>query len=782
MFIILWFGEKMSLLKISFQTVFILLIISVFSCRDSNTARIDFQDEVPEKVHPVLQMLPIPSGLGVNIHFYKGNENDLKMLEDAGVGIVRMDVSWSGAEKEKGIYDFSHYDQLISDLEKRNIRLLFIIDYGNQFYDEGLAPFSDEARFAYVEFCAAIAERYADKNIIWELWNEPNLDHFWKPKTDVNNYMKWCKAVVPAIRKNDKDGCIIAPATSGFDIPFMETCFKQGLLDLIDGVSVHPYRNANLAPETTANEYNILTNLIEQYKPKGKRIPVISGEWGYSTSLLSRELQGKYIARQWLSNMANNISISIWYDWHDDGKDPQNTEHNFGTVTWDYKPKSAYIALKTLIDQLKGFIPIGRINIDDLNDYVVVFIADDNIKFAAWTTEDQHEIEFDKKVQFSSFVDFLGNFKELPGENKLSVSDGPKYLTLVKPYPDWLQLIVKAFQMNETETENVANAFINNNEKNKYVGQLRESIQQETKIKRNAGFFALNLIAQKVERIPALSLKLYHHILENDADVLNIKKALFALARLSSLKSLEIIRPLLRNPSYSQEIANYYLRLAFELTIQKKFKRAEELLVKAAQFSEHRYSVERVIAKMGENGKKIEAAKLSVLSRKAGFVNSWWIAGPFPNEKNMGSHAKYFPEKNIEFKQVEKFDSLTARWQKVELDGIYAIISLAELFGKKQQVVYAFAELNAPQEMSAKFKIGSNDGVICWLNGKKVHENLIGRKLTVDEDKVDIHLKKGTNKILLKIPNEGGNWEVCLRVCEPNGMPMDINQYLVQNE
>ncbi len=47
-----------------------------------------------EKAHPALQMLPVPAGLGVNIHFYEGNKNDLLMLKESGVGIVRMDVSW----------------------------------------------------------------------------------------------------------------------------------------------------------------------------------------------------------------------------------------------------------------------------------------------------------------------------------------------------------------------------------------------------------------------------------------------------------------------------------------------------------------------------------------------------------------------------------------------------------------------------------------------------------------------------------------------------------------
>ncbi|MEA3364891.1 MAG: hypothetical protein U9Q79_04545, partial [Candidatus Hydrogenedentes bacterium] len=87
--------------------------------------------------HPSLRMKPIPEGTGVNIHFYQGNANDLFMLDESGLGTIRMDISWAGAEKEPGKYDFSHYDKLVADMEARDIRILFIIDYGNPLYDEG---------------------------------------------------------------------------------------------------------------------------------------------------------------------------------------------------------------------------------------------------------------------------------------------------------------------------------------------------------------------------------------------------------------------------------------------------------------------------------------------------------------------------------------------------------------------------------------------------------------------------------------------------------------------
>ncbi len=47
---------------------------------------------------------------------------------------------------------------------------------------------------------------------------------------------------------------------------------------------------------------------------------------------MDEETQAKLLARQWLSNLANDIPLSIWYDWRDDGPDPKEREHHFGMV------------------------------------------------------------------------------------------------------------------------------------------------------------------------------------------------------------------------------------------------------------------------------------------------------------------------------------------------------------------------------------------------------------------------------------------------------------------
>ena len=393
--------------------------------------------------HPSLRMQPVPGGVGVNIHFYQGNANDLFMLDESGLGIIRMDISWAGAEKEPGKYDFNHYDTLVADMEARNVRILFIIDYGNPLYDDGLAPHTDEGRAAYARFCSALAAHFADKPILWELWNEPNIG-FWKPEPNVEDYLAWCKTVVPAIRQADPDACIIGPGTSGFPMTFLEDCFKGGYLQLVDGISVHPYRSPKQSPETALANYDQLAVMIARYAGEQgitREFPILSGEWGYTTTDISDDLQGKYLPRQWLSNLTYGIPVSIWYDWHDDGKDPEEREHNFGTVTWDYKPKPSYLAMRALIDELEGYLPAGTLSTEKSGDSIAVFRKNGAYKLAIWTTEESSEIRLPDGFHVTRAMDHLGQPFALPGDGVWRVNDAPVYLTLAEDAPSWLGIL-----------------------------------------------------------------------------------------------------------------------------------------------------------------------------------------------------------------------------------------------------------------------------------------------------------------------------------------------------
>jgi hypothetical protein len=334
----------------------------------------------------------LPDGLGVNIHFTDAKPGEMKMLADGGFRWVRMDFAWDGTEREKGKYDFSAYDRLMKSLDEHKIRALFILDYSNRHYDGGLSPQSDEGRRAFAQWAAAAAKHFQGRGILWEMYNEPNI-FFWRPKPDVNQYVKLALEVGKALREAAPGEAYIGPATSQVDMAFLEACFKAGLLKYWCGVSVHPYRQE--APETTAADYAKLRRLIARYAPQGKKIPILSGEWGYSAVWKNYDpvRQGKYLPRQFMTNLLNDVPLSIWYDWHDDGTDAKEPEHHFGTVEHAYRagrdpvyePKPAYRAAKTLAAALGGYRFSKRLAVGGADDYVLLFAKGDDVRVAAWT-------------------------------------------------------------------------------------------------------------------------------------------------------------------------------------------------------------------------------------------------------------------------------------------------------------------------------------------------------------------------------------------------------------
>lgn len=385
----------------------------------------------------------IPNGLGVNIHF-AGKQSDIDMISDAGFNMVRTDLFWSVIETKKGIYDFQSYgyDTLTKELIKEDIKPYYVLDYSNTLYEKGgSAIVTEKGREAFNRYVDKATSRYKNKGIIWEIWNEPNTDS-WLPKPNINDYFLLLEQTSKTIRANDPSGIVVAPALAGLSpdsFKWLEELFKKGALDYVDAISVHPYRS--WGPESVTYEYQNLKALIKKYT--SKPIPIISGEWGYSTANgwyglnLSEEQQAAYLVRMFLINELNNIPISIWYGWENDGDDPNNGEHNFGlrqknTVV----PKLAYHAMNTFTYILSDYQFSNRVATGNSDDYVFKFVNEkEEIVLVMWTIKDNHEISLPLPNIKGQVMTMLGKNNEYfdSGANPfIEISDKPIYL-IVEP-------------------------------------------------------------------------------------------------------------------------------------------------------------------------------------------------------------------------------------------------------------------------------------------------------------------------------------------------------------
>jgi len=165
------------------------------------------------------------------------------------------------------------------------------------------------------------------------------------------------------------------------------------------------------------------------------------------------------------------------------------------------------------------------------------------------------------------------------------------------------------------------------------------------------------------------------------------------------------------------------------------------------------------------DGKSIFAVLGFELRSQSPFVTDWLVAGPFPNENCKGFDEAYPPERAKSLDELLK----AAEWKRVKAaDGV---LNLLPQFKPNTNVVaYALAIVEAPKDMTTELLIGSDDGVKVWLNGELVHSNHAHRGLTIDQDRVQVKLKQGTNLLLVKVENGGGDWSLALRVRDPDGI------------
>lgn len=363
---------------------------------------------IATKEKTVLPAKVIPMGMGFNVHI-KGPDQDWDNIKASGARFIRADFSWGSIERSKGKYIFDPYDRMLESLTVRGIRALFILDYSNRLYSN--PETTEEGRDAYARWAAASAEHFKGRNVIWEIWNEPNVG-FWKGTGELNSpefadqYVTLVKKVVPAMRSADPDCYILGGSVSCLwrnSFRWIDQAFSQGLLKTgINALSVHPYGypRPELCMEGGKPGEEGYALLREKMEKAGapKNFPVVNSEVGYSTrdkgvlkgdSALDQ--QAMLFVRTYLVDQMCGIRMTIWYNWD------ENDAETMRVRSSGPEPLPVYNACKNLSAELTGYHYVERIKVGSNLDFVAVF--ENNLKdrkIVAWTTPKGRDESQDK--------------------------------------------------------------------------------------------------------------------------------------------------------------------------------------------------------------------------------------------------------------------------------------------------------------------------------------------------------------------------------------------------
>jgi hypothetical protein len=174
-----------------------------------------------------------------------------------------------------------------------------------------------------------------------------------------------------------------------------------------------------------------------------------------------------------------------------------------------------------------------------------------------------------------------------------------------------------------------------------------------------------------------------------------------------------------------------------------------------------------------------------------GYVSKWLILAPIPLEVGQDGAA------GLAKQQVKDEANLIPRpGQKIALgDKEYAwkaakandgVLDFNEILGQETEnsVAYAVSNLLLDEDKNGvTLKVGSDDQVRVYLNGKQIHSNDEARPLEKDEDTVEgLSLKKGRNVLVMKVVNEGSDWGASARFFDKDGGPIKGMKATIESE
>jgi hypothetical protein len=378
---------------------------------------------------------------GAQTHFGQfrpGVDDVLDLIKGAGIGWIRDEVYWSEIEKEKGVFKFPQaYDYFLRAAQARGIQVLLILDFSNSLYtgSEKRAPATEAERQAFARYCREVVTRCTPLGVRhYEIWNEPNSSTFWRPQPNPEDYVQLLETAYRACKEAEPGATVLGCSTAGVDLDFIGRVMRAGGARFMDCVSFHPYCQP-LPPER-----RLLTDIPKVIKLAPDK-PLWITEFGYPTHTgaagVDEETQANYLVRAFLlARTFPAVKRFSWYDFQNDGEDPDEGEFNFGLVRANKTPKPAYGAYKTMVS-LVGELPPAELRVEG-DTYVLRFGEGKAPLFAVWRRGGAESMEIPCSKGVCRIIERDGGSRTVEVKEsglEIEVSEKPRYI-VPEPRPN----------------------------------------------------------------------------------------------------------------------------------------------------------------------------------------------------------------------------------------------------------------------------------------------------------------------------------------------------------
>lgn len=292
-----------------------------------------------------------------------------QLMQAAGIQAVRMDFNWDMLNPARDQWNFEDYDSVVKIVRAHDMEMLGILDYvswwassAQDSNDWRVRLYSEPSNdYDFARYTYEVVSHYKQDVRVWQIWNEPNTEGFWKPKPNPARYVALLQEAYLAAKYADPDAFVLFAGmssngiegndNSGLVSNFIAQSYAAGARGYFDAMAIHPYMLPNGGIAALKTKIGATRDLMNQNGDSA--IPLWLTEVGVPSEIpwwSTAPPQSEQQVADWLELVYTELweltPTIFWYQLQD--RDITNPEGRFGILRTDYTPKPAYDRLKQI--------------------------------------------------------------------------------------------------------------------------------------------------------------------------------------------------------------------------------------------------------------------------------------------------------------------------------------------------------------------------------------------------------------------------------------------------
>jgi polysaccharide biosynthesis protein PslG len=324
--------------------------------------------------------------------------SEFATMHATGVRTFRTQLYWRGIEPNPGQFNFVSSDAVVGAAASAGVHILPYLagspDWvtgctGGQIVCDATPPRSPAELAAWRAFITTVVGRYGPGGTYWngpyqlqfpghpaapikdwQVWNEPNLQRFYRPRPKARSYVKLLKVAAKAIRGRDHRAQIVlaglAPGLKGSNKAILMPRFLRSLYGVrgakryFDAVAIHPY-----APNLSqlATNLNGARRIINQGGDRRAPIWLTEVGWGsgpahagdpHSKGLQGQaNLVGKSFRLFERRHKRWRLGKVFYFSWTDTPNGGSSWYANAGLLYANLSPKPAWGTFRSMMSRFR---------------------------------------------------------------------------------------------------------------------------------------------------------------------------------------------------------------------------------------------------------------------------------------------------------------------------------------------------------------------------------------------------------------------------------------------